>query len=232
MKKNNLIVSEVFYSIQGEGPTMGVPSVFLRLAGCNLLCSSKHWVCDSIEVWQKGRATDFEDVLEEDYLEKLKNGAHLVVTGGEPMLQQQRVVEFLEWVHTWHGFWPYVEVETNGTIKPCTDLLAYVGQWNCSPKLGNSGEPYEKRVNNIAIQELNKRNTFFKFVVSERDDFLDILQDYGELIDMKKVVLMPAGDSREKLNETRPEVIELCKTTGLRYCDRLQIVNWNKTTGV
>ena len=63
----NLIVSEYFYSIQGEGKTMGVPSVFIRLTACNLMCGGRGtekdfklhngatWRCDSIEVWRKGK---------------------------------------------------------------------------------------------------------------------------------------------------------------------------------
>ena len=70
--KNKLVVSEKFYSIQGEGQTMGVPAVFLRLGGCNLLCKGKGWVCDSIEVWKKGVSTPFNEVLTE-YIEQLKN---------------------------------------------------------------------------------------------------------------------------------------------------------------
>ena len=60
-KLNHLLVSEVFYSLQGEGSTMGIPAVFLRLSGCNLLCDGA-WRCDTIEVWQKGHKTEFEDV--------------------------------------------------------------------------------------------------------------------------------------------------------------------------
>ena len=63
-----LSISEVFYSIQGEGVTMGIPAVFLRLGGCNLLCKSDKWVCDTIEVWQKSKAIEFEDILPEDYI--------------------------------------------------------------------------------------------------------------------------------------------------------------------
>ena len=60
---SNLVVSEKFYSIQGEGISTGVPAVFLRLAGCNILCKGKGWICDSIEVWKKGVKTEFKDVL-------------------------------------------------------------------------------------------------------------------------------------------------------------------------
>ena len=95
--KDNLVISEKFTSIQGEGQTMGIPAIFVRLAGCNLLCKSKHWVCDSIEVWQKGTATDFDKVLTLDEVERLKDGTHLIITGGEPLLHQKKVEAYIRW---------------------------------------------------------------------------------------------------------------------------------------
>ena len=92
-KKTKLPVSELFYSIQGEGRTMGIPAIFLRLGGCNLLCKSDSWVCDTIEVWQKSKAVEFEDILSEDFVEKLKAGVHFVITGGEPLIHQLTLVE-------------------------------------------------------------------------------------------------------------------------------------------
>ena len=91
-KINKLPVSEVFYSIQGEGQTMGVPAVFLRLGGCNILCQSESWICDTIEVWRKSKALPFEEVLGEEY-EKLllSKDVHLVITGGEPLLHQKMI---------------------------------------------------------------------------------------------------------------------------------------------
>ncbi|MEY4571373.1 MAG: Cellulophaga phage phiSM, partial [Bacteroidota bacterium] len=81
-KELRLPVSEVFYSIQGEGQTMGVPAVFLRLGGCNILCQSKHWVCDTIEVWRKSKSTAFDEILSEEFTKRIiEDGAHLIITG-------------------------------------------------------------------------------------------------------------------------------------------------------
>lgn len=231
--KNNLIVSECFYSIQGEGQTMGIPAVFLRLAGCNLLCKSDSWICDSIEVWQKGIKTDFKDVLNDDYINKLKEGAHLILTGGEPLLHQFKIQEFLIWLKKTYNFKPTIEVETNGTIIPNQFLLNKVDLWNCSPKLKNSGETVKKRINELAIKTLNKENkTIFKFVISNKEDMVEILTEYGSFINMKKVVLMPSGDTQELLNKTRLMVVNMAIKYNLRYSDRLHIVIWNQKTGV
>lgn len=235
--KDNLFISEKFYSIQGEGQTMGVPSIFIRLSGCNILCQSADWVCDSIEVWKKGTKTAFEEVFSDIDIMVLKRGAHLIFTGGEPLMHQKRIVDFIEWIFEKYGFLPIIEVETNGTIMPNEGMIANVEFWNCSPKLANSGEPYERRVKPLVIQVLNnlksrRRNIIFKFVVSKREDFLDILQDYGSNLLMQNVCLMPAGETQEKLNETRPMVAQLCIEHGLRYSERLHIVIWNQKTGV
>lgn len=228
----NLIVSEKFYSIQGEGVTMGIPAVFLRLAGCNILCKGDGWICDSIEVWKKGVKTEFKDVLKE-YIQELQHGAHLVITGGEPLLHQKKIEEFLKWFASEYKFSPIVEIETNGTIIPNEIMFELVDYWNCSPKLANSGETFEKRLKKEAIKKLNEsEKTIFKFVINNDKDVLEILTDYSPYINMKKVVLMPAGDSQELLNKTRPVVLELCKKIGLRYSDRLHIVGWNQKTGV
>ena len=112
-------VSETFYSIQGEGPTVGVPAVFIRLQGCNLNCGSRSgsWVCDTVDVWKKGTQysiTDFFQDIMEKYNHALLDGEHLLMTGGEPLLQQAAMSEFINQFNQK----PYIEVETNGTIAP------------------------------------------------------------------------------------------------------------------
>jgi len=228
----SLIVSEKFYSIQGEGRTMGVPAVFLRLAGCNLLCKGKGWICDSIEVWQKGNKESFEEVLRGEHFDRLHEGAHLVITGGEPMLHQKKLIEFLKWFKDNYGWLPIIEVETNGTIMPDDYLLKIVNYWNCSPKLSSSGETFVRRFNEVSLRALNDSdNTIFKFVISDKSDVLEVLNDFQEL-DYSKFVFMPAGDNQDLLNNNRKFVLNTCVKLGIRYSDRLHIVGWNQKTGV
>lgn len=230
---NSLVISEKFYSLQGEGQTMGVPSIFIRLAGCNILCKSSSWVCDTIEVWQKGVRTDFSDVLHELEVKRLKEGAHLIFTGGEPLLHQKKIVDFIDWFEDKYDFYPIIEVETNGTIMPSPEIMTLVDYWNCSPKLANSGEPYEKRVKPLVIKTINKmKKVIFKFVIEKSSDIIDMMNDYGEHLNMSNVVLMPAGENQEKLSKTRPLVAGQCIELGLRYSERLHIVIWNQKTGV
>lgn len=231
MKKEYFTISEKFYSIQGEGVTMGCPSIFIRLAGCNILCKGKGWVCDSIEVWKKGTKTNFEDVLTKGEVQSLSEGTHLIFTGGEPLLNQKEIHDYLIWFNDKYNFWPIVEIETNGTIEP-KELIGYVDFWNVSPKLSSSGVKEEKRINPIALAKFDKEpETMFKFVIANEEDAKELMDAYLPLT-KQKIVLMPAGATREELNQTRPIVVEMCKAYGLRYSERLHIIIWDKKTGV
>jgi 7-carboxy-7-deazaguanine synthase len=230
MKKIN--VSECFYSIQGEGQTMGIPAVFLRLSNCNLLCKGDGWVCDSIEVWQKGVRTLFKDVLSDDMLSHIQLGAHLVITGGEPLLHMKAIEDFLEWLKEDKNLTPVVEIETNGTIMPSEYLLKRVDYWNCSPKLSSSGETLTRRYKPLVLETLNNYNSIFKFVISYKDDFIEIISNFIDIVDSKKIYLMPAGDNQDKLISTREMVLDLCKKHTLKYSERLHIIAWNQKTGV
>lgn len=229
--KNQLVVSESFYSIQGEGQTMGVPAFFLRLAGCNLLCKSASWICDSIEVWKKGIPTKFEDIIPFNIVQRLEQGSHLVITGGEPMLHQKMILQYLSWFEDKYKFLPIIEIETNGTINPEFRMIMKVKYWNCSPKLENSGEPFNKRVNLNALRVISEQPySMFKFVIQKRDDIIGILAEFD--LPMNKVWLMPAGSSQKELKETRKMVAELAIQMNVRYSDRLHVGIWDQATGV
>jgi len=238
-----LAVSEVFYSIQGEGKTTGIPAVFVRLAGCNLMCGGKGtekdgnlhdgatWRCDSIEVWIKGKSKPYEDILPEDCKEAIKNGAHVIITGGEPMLQQKNIVGFIEYLETLHPF-PYVEIETNGTIMPSQDMFELVSQWNVSPKLANSGMEKRDRINVDVLEAITDWDCQFKFVVSNVSDWEEIKKDFLPYLDKSYITLMPAGSNQEELLTTKELVAEICKQNYIRLTNRIHIEIWNKKTGV
>lgn len=243
MNNNKIPVSECFYSIQGEGVTSGVPSVFLRLAGCNLMCGGQgtqfdkelhngaEWRCDTLEVWTQGKNTDFENILTQDQYQRLLNGAHLIITGGEPMMQQDKVVAYIKYLrNTLPDL--NVEIETNGTIAPISELINLNVQFNCSPKLANSGNDKSTRYKLEVIKELDKLRTQFKFVVSNLNDWKEIYNDFVKHIKRNKVVLMPAGENQQLLERTRKVASNLAIREGVKYSDRLHIVIWNQKTGV
>jgi len=231
-----LSISEHFYSIQGEGITMGVPSVFLRLTACNLLCKGD-WICDTIEVWKKGDNYTHDEAMklfEDNYLELFKKGVHLVLTGGEPVLQQKELEVFLREYYNKHGMMPFVELETNGTKLLNDSFFNLVTLINCSPKLSNSGEPYNKRIKRDVLKQINSHEfSIFKFVITKQQDWEEVQELINKYeLKKEKIVLMPGADDEIMLKQNSKMVSDICKDNQILYSSRLQIEIWNKTTGV
>lgn len=241
-------VSEIFYSLQGEGPFMGKPSVFIRLGGCNLLCGgtgtdkdkSLHngatWRCDTIEVWQNSKTRTVEDLLEslniEGLTNHLDNGAHLIITGGEPLLWQKSLIQFLRLFPVEEI--PFTEIETNGTILPDNELDRFVNQYNVSLKLKNSGMEIDQRWIDDSLKFLTESSkAIFKFVVSDETDIIEIREfQHRYNIYSGRIWLMPAAETREQLNRNCKMVAELCKFERMNFSSRLQLNIWDQTTGV
>lgn len=184
-------VSEVFGpTLQGEGPNAGRPAAFLRLGGCNLQCS---W-CDTPYTWDASRFDLREQITERSTddlaAQILAMGVdRLVVTGGEPLLQQRWLVELLEEIA--HAV-PHVEVETNGTRIPDTEVVAAVGQFNVSPKLAHAGQG-DKAIIPGALRALQRTGkAAFKFVVATPGD-LDEVDRVVASCGLSNVWLMPEG---------------------------------------
>lgn len=252
-----LRVSEMFYSLQGEGSTMGKPSVFLRLTGCNLLCGNPQnkdyskpgpgatWICDTIPVWLQGKKYVSNSLLDEfrskGFISKIKQGAHLIITGGEPLQQQEDLESFLELLAIdiigtlrFGTDDIFIEIETNGTIMPTWGFNRFVRQYNCSPKLANSGMSKEKRYNIKTLIHLKSKMTIFKFVISNKEDMEEVMKDFIEPFSIKNenVYLMPGADNRKDLNKLEPMIAEMCKEYGFNYSTRMHIQIWDKKTGV
>ena len=238
-------IAETFYSIQGEGPTMGVPSVFLRVSHCNLRCPA--WGppgspqgCDTTDVWSKvWRRMTPEHLIEYweqvQYAEALRRGAHLILTGGEPMLWQPRLAALLQLLFERVVRLVRVEVETNATIMPQQGFASLVGQWNCSPKLESAGNALEKAyVPNVLRYFADDPRAIFKFVVQETWDLLEIFDKYVHEFDIarSRVWLMPEAATQERLLERSGKVAEQAKEYGFNFSSRLQLVIYDRAVGV
>src|SRR5262249_24995769 len=151
-------VSEVFASIQGEGASLGTPSVFVRLQGCAVGCA---W-CDTKYTWdsRRGRRVGLDALLAEV---NALGAANVILTRGAPLEN----AAFAALVSGLQALGRRVEVETAGTELPPD---AVVDQWNVSPKLAHSGVPEARRIRGEALARFRNLDAWFKFVVGDDRD--------------------------------------------------------------
>ena len=247
----NINISEQFLSIQGEGSTAGRKAVFVRTQACNLMCGGygtekdgelhggAEWRCDTIEVWRQGEpwTTDrFRAYLLSVYDEAFKNGAMIVWTGGEPLLQQKAIYEVCNkiMVSDSHKTIRH-EVETNGTIMPDDQMVRIIDQWNVSPKLSNSGMPWHKRYKADVLTTFRMLGdkVCWKFVVTSERDMAEI-NEIVERIDINPnhVWLMPGVESREQWYKESGAIASLASKYQYNFSPRLQVILWDQVTGV
>jgi len=226
-------IAEIFYSIQGEGTLVGVPSVFVRTSGCNLRCT---WCDTPYASWQpEGRDLSIEQIAGE--VHGFSAARHVVVTGGEPMISPEIAVL----TEQFHRASMHISIETAGTVYApvACDLMSI------SPKLANS-TPHQRDGGRWAAQherlryqpEILRRLMAeypyqLKFVVQGQGD----LQEIEEMVESlaasrRRVMLMPEGTSREVVHERGLWLAEVCKAGGYRYSPRLHVDLWGDKRGV
>ncbi len=210
-------IVEIFCSIQGEGKFLGTPSLFIRLHGCNLYCK----YCDTKYSWYRYVEKNLDEIYKEvkELLKKYKP-QHLVITGGEPLLQQEEVISLINLIGE---YFELIEIETNGTIMPkiSNDKVFY----NVSIKLSNSGVRYEDRIKEEVINYFNSiKNSIFKFVVKDLIDINEVRDLINRFkIKKEKVYLMPLANNRDELEKISRNIAIQCILHGFKYSDRLHL---------
>ncbi|MEZ5325794.1 MAG: 7-carboxy-7-deazaguanine synthase QueE [Verrucomicrobiales bacterium] len=221
-------ISEIFYSIQGEGELTGVPSVFVRTSGCNLRC---RWCDTKYASWNpEGENMEIGEivgrVLESEF------ARHVVITGGEPMVAKG--IHDLCQALKDEDF--HITIETAATVAP--DGLA-CDLASLSPKLRNS-TPLPGEIEDSWIEKhepvrlqpdvirdwIDNYHAQLKFVVADPDGFSEIAELLDEVavpIRRHQILLMPEGTTSDALESRRMDIIDLCKEHGFRYCPRLHI---------
>lgn len=235
---------KIFHTIEGEGEYVGKPSIFMRLSMCNLTCKGfiskdSPYGCDSFVSWSvKNRFTIDQLVAyfkELDYVKFLDQGQILKITGGEPLLQQKVLLEFVEKFKAEYKFVPRIDFETNATILPLPEWNEkYFATFTTSPKLASNGDPEEKRYKPDVLGWHAKNGSGFKFVINNKNDLHEIITKYIEpfSISSRKVWLMPCCGSRAEHVEVAANVAELCKLSGYNFSPRLQLLIWDKALKV
>lgn len=229
-----MLISEIFYSLQGEGELTGVPSVFVRTSGCNLRCN---WCDTPYASWNpEGTVMSIDDIVAAVQIHPAR---HVVLTGGEPMIAKgiHELAAKLKQL----GY--HITMETAATIAPdgiACDLASL------SPKLRHSApddrldETWRKKHEALRWQPevvrrwLTEYGYQLKFVVSKLDDVEEIETMLGQLareIPRAKVLLMPEGVTVETLRARAGWLGELCKARGYRYASRLHVELYGNKRG-
>ena len=231
-----LAVAEVFGpTFQGEGPSMGRRCSFLRLSGCNLRCS---W-CDTPYTWDwtgvNGVAYDVAaertmlDVAVVAEMVRAQGTDMLVVSGGEPLLQQRRLAPLLRELGA-DGM--RIEIETAGTLSPLPALVDAVAQFNVSPKLSNSGNALQRRYRPRALDDLQRTGrAVWKFVAVGTAD----LDEIGVLVarhHLAPVYVMPEGTSAETVIARSRELAGAVLARGWNLTSRLHVLLHGNRRGV
>ena len=241
---------EIFHTLQGEGRSIGLPSVFIRASLCNLHC---RW-CDTDYTWN-WLGTPFrhdrdaepgyakyrreEQIVELPVAEVAVRAArhgcpNFVFTGGEPLLHEADWVTLMADLQSRLGGGCHFEIETNGTQLPGAAFLEAIDQINVSPKLANSGVEEKLRLRPGVLRSLQETGKAdFKFVVATEADLSEVdglTTDLGT--DPGRVFLMPRAASVAELDRAAGWVAAACLERGFRYSDRLHLRLFGAKRGV
>lgn len=274
----NINISEIFYSIQGEGLHVGAPSLFIRTFGCNLSCPGfghrPKSILGDIDIktitdvkelpaglFTKGCDSGYAHLPEYRHLAKKMTAseivteahtlipdeawghsghqsAHIVFTGGEPLMQQKGLAPLIRLLSQL-GFKNFT-FETNGTKPLAPDFAGTLVllqdchfTFSVSPKLSNSGEPASKTLIPEAVRSyrnLVNAKVVLKFVVREPEmqanEIFSFVEAYQRVLPPHRdpvVYLMPEGADGEQYHSRDRLIAEFCLKWGFHYSPRLHV---------
>ena len=247
---------EHFFSIQGEGRYVGVPSLFLRFGGCNMRCEGFGCEqkapdgvtisgCDTVyAVNREHFASEWIDVTKVEQLlaildqYELPSNVDIVLTGGEPLIYADEPI-FVAFLEAMHERGLRITFETNGSMAVNFEKFPIYKEcvFALSVKLSNSGESYNKRIKPDVIFEISTqaKEAFFKFSIDADSISLGLDEEILEICShasKNQVYCMPVGASKVEVERNALPLIEYCKSKGFTYSDRLHIRIWDEVHGV
>lgn len=227
IKMDRFLVNEIFYSIQGEGVSLGLPAIFVRLQVCNLSCA---W-CDTKYTWDTSHPDyNYTEFTQAELLAQLAvyNCRRVIFTGGEPLLHAPLIENFLELLdNSWA-----IEIETNGTLA-ATPLIRERCQLNISPKLPSAKNRVKAVRPAVLKQLMQSPQAWFKFVVADLEDFAMLTRVVEECqIPAERVIVMPEGQDVQTLTEHALLIVEQVKERGYRLLPRLHVMLYGNQRGI
>ncbi len=224
-----MLIAEIFESIQGEGQFAGTPSAFVRTTGCNLRC----WFCDTrYTSWEpEGGQRTWHSVFEQ-----LRESpcAHVVVTGGEPMLQP----DVAPLTHALARAGKFVTIETAGTVyRPVhADLMSISPKLvNSTPQSGVWSERHERLRDrpDVVARMIGEFNYQLKFVIDHPEDIADVDAYRNRLANVPadRVWLMPQATTADELREKANWLKTAARQHGFQFTSRLQIELFGNARG-
>ena len=174
----SLIVNEIFYSIQGESLSSGLPTIFIRLTGCPLRCQ----YCDTSYAFTEGKKKSFEKIIEEIKKYKCMN---VTITGGEP-LSQKNTKDFINLLIS-DSYNVSVETSNAVSIKNINDATTIV----LDIKTPDSNESDKNLIENYKFL---KKCDQIKFVICSKSDYQwakDYINKY-ELNEICNIIMSPS----------------------------------------
>lgn len=212
-------VSEIFYSIEGEGIEIGRPEVFIRFAGCNLQCD---W-CDTKYALNNGKEMRMDEIIQEVSHYPCKN---ISITGGEPLLQREELLKLVEGLKK-RNCW--IQLNTNGTIFD-QRIFELVDLITMDCKCPSSGMKSDLEV------LVRTKNSFgsklqLKFIISNEEDYQYAKNIVStSLKHMANIIFQPEWQS----SKFAQKLVEFVKRDGLnvKVILQQQKVIWGPKRGV
>ncbi|MFD5239972.1 7-carboxy-7-deazaguanine synthase QueE [Streptomyces tendae] len=231
--ESRLIVAECFGvevpTFQGEGPSCGHPALFIRLSRCNLTCSK----CDTKYTWDWSRFDPRKESTKRSVADLVAWAESspvelVVITGGEPLIQQARLVPLVRGLT---AVGKRVEFETNGTIAPAPELMADGIRFNVSPKLASFGVEETKSIVTAALEAfVASGRSAFKFVASTVAD-LDRIAELADAHRLAPVWVMPEGTTPEAITATTRVLADAVAARHWHFTTRLHVLAFADARG-
>ena len=212
-------ISEIFYSIEGEGIEIGRPEIFIRLTGCNLRCT---W-CDTKYALENGKEMDIEEIIQEVGRYPCKN---ISITGGEPLLQRKELLELVRQLKEL-GYW--IQINTNGTVFD-DEIFELVDLISMDAKCPSSGMKSDLEVLRKTQDSFGFKSQF-KFVISNEKDYMYAKNvAFASLKSGASIVFQPEWNSRKFTGK----LVDLVKRDNLdvKIILQQQKVIWGTKRGV